>query len=207
MTPAHPGPLTPRSTARAAASAPDGWAWWWDHARTIAHQITHGIAPTTVDVWGPVLEPDEFAVMTAELTYSRFYGGDGHYERTATYLLGRPALMIGAMAATAAINHRRKAAARRDATLTWRDVQRVPIIVTTKRVLAATDAGWESAWWSTISEFQPDLPSWTLTFGFGPGYSPMRLQGPAAPAVSIWAAAGVLGRQWSADPRLAPLLG
>ena len=206
MTNAHPGQLRPRPAAHTAASPCDEWSWWWEHARTIAHQITHGIAPPVVDIWGPVLEPDEVAVMTAEVTYSRFYGGDGHYERTATYVLGRPALMIGALAATAAINHRRKATARRDAVPSWRDAQHAPIIVTTKRVLAATDAGWESAWWSTIGEFQPDLPSWTLTLGFGPGYAPMRLQGPAAPALSIWAAAGVLGRQWRADPRLTPLL-
>ncbi|MCB0939186.1 MAG: hypothetical protein KDB72_02985 [Mycobacterium sp.] len=207
MTGVHPGQLTPRPTARTAATARDEWAWWWEHARTVAHQISHGIAPPTVAVWGPVMEPDEVAVMTAEVTYARFYGGDGHYERTATYLLGRPALMIGALAATTAINHRRRAVARRDAVPTWRDVQHAPVIVTTKRVLTATDAGWESAWWNTICEFQPDLPSWTLTLGFGSGYSPMRLAGPAAPALSVWAAAGVLGHQWSADPRLAPLLG
>lgn len=180
--------------------------WWWEYARATARRITQGIAPAPVDVWGPVLEPNEVAVMTAEVTYSRLYGGDGLYEPTATYFLGRPAVMIGALAATAAVNHRRKVKARRDAAPSWRDVQHVPVIVTSQRLLAATDAGWESAWWRSVAEFQPDLPEWSLTFGFGPGYSPMRLFGPATPALSIWAAAGVLGRQWSADPRLAALV-
>ena len=111
------------------------------------------------------------------------------------------------LAATAAVNRRRKVKARRDAVPSWRDVQHVPVIVTSQRLLAATDAGWESAWWRSVAEFQPDLPEWSLTLGFGPGYSPMRLFGPATPALSIWAAAGVLGRQWSADPRLAALVG
>lgn len=83
----------------------------------------------------------------------------------------------------------------------------MPVIVTSQRLLAATDAGWESAWWRSVAEFQPDLPEWSLTLGFGPGYSPMRLFGPATPRLSIWAAAGVLGRQWNADPRLAALVG
>ena len=163
--------------------------WWWEYARATARRITQGIAPAPVDVWGPVLEPNEVAVMPAEVTYSRLYGGDGLYEPTATYFLGRPAVMIGALAATAAVNHRRKVKARRDAVPSWRDVQHVPVIVTSQRLLAATDAGWESAWWASVAEFQPDLPEWSLTLGFGPGYSPMRLFGPATPALSIWAAA------------------
>lgn len=52
--------------------------------------------------------------MTAEVTYSRLYGGNGLYEPTATYFLGRPAVMIGALAATA-VGYRRKVKARRDA--------------------------------------------------------------------------------------------
>ncbi|MDQ1247900.1 MAG: hypothetical protein QG597_2272 [Actinomycetota bacterium] len=200
-------PTLPPSSNSAVASPPhDAWGWWWERARRTAQQLSAGIAPPTIEVWGPVLEPDEKAVLTAEVNYARLYGGDGRYEPTSTFLFGRPALMMGSLAVTAAVNHRRKAVARRDAIPCWRDVQHASIIVTTQRLLAATDAGWESAWWAAVTEMQPDLASWSLMLGFGAHYSPIRLVGPAVPALSVWAAAGVLGRQWSADPRLLALL-
>lgn len=210
MSTSHLRQLAAASPIRTAGSgeppARDVWSWWWEHARTTAQQLASGVAPPTLEIWGPVFEPGEVPVMTAEATYARLYGGNGEYEPTATYLISRPALMIGALAATAAINHRRKAAARRDAVPRWRDHQHAHVIVTNQRLLASTDAGWESAWWAAVSELQPDLSGWSLTMGFGPGYAPMRLTGPAAPALAVWASAGVLGRRWSGDPRLAPLL-
>ena len=189
-----------------AAPSEDAWSWWWTHARAVAQRLVDGIAPPPVQVWGPVLGPDEVAVMTAEVDYGRLYGGDGRYERSAAYLFGRPAVMAGALAVTGAINHRRKVMARREAIPRWRDVQLAQVIVTNQRLLCATDVGWESAWWTSVTELQPDLSAWALTLGFGPGYSPMRLSGPAAPALAVWASAGVLGQHWSSDPRLSALL-
>jgi hypothetical protein len=62
-----------------------------------------------------------------------------------------------------------------------------------------------SLWFGACTEFYPDLQQWTLTLGFDTT-SPVRLHGPAAPALSLWSAYGVLGDAWVDDPRLAALL-
>jgi len=195
-------------TAAAAASpaATDFYRWWWDTARATARQITTGIAPPTLDIWGPVWEPGEHAVLATDVTYSRLYGGSGAYTQAGTFAFGRPAVMAGALAVTAAINYRRKTAATRDAIPRWRDHQQAQVIVTTQRLVCATDTGTEHIWWESITDLHPDLPAWSLTLGFGPDYSPMCLSGPATPALAVWAAAAVHGPSWSYDPRLAALL-
>lgn len=193
----------------AAASTPvatDAYRWWWDTARTTARQLTSGIAPPTLDIWGPVWEPGERAVLTTDISYSRLYGGSGTYTQAGTFAFGRPAVMAGALAVTAAINYRRKTTAARDAVPSWRDHQRAQVIVTTRRLVCATDIGTEHIWWESITDLHPDLTGWSLTLGFGPDYSPMCLSGPAAPALAVWAGAAVLGAPWSYDPRLAALL-
>lgn len=189
-----------------AERAHDAWSWWWEQARSTARQIADGISPPTIRVWGPVLDADEVAVMTAEACYSRLYAGDGTYTPAAAFVLGRPAVMLGALAVSAAVNHRRKVAALREAVPRWRDMQQAQVIVTTRRLLCGTDAGWESAWFDTVTDVQPDLGSWSLTLGFGPGWAPIRLTGPAVPTMAVWTAAAVHGYHWQHDPRLAPLL-
>ena len=97
-------------------------------------------------------------------------------------------------------------AARREAELRWRDDQHVQVIATTDRLLCSTAKGWLSAWYGNITEFYPDLQSWSLTIGFEPGIAPLRLSGPPAPMICLWAATCLLGDRWANDPRLRPLL-
>jgi len=70
-----------------------------------------------------------------------FYGnGDGSYDRGDFFVVGRPAVMAGALAANAVLNHRRKVAARREAETRWRDTQTARVWVTTERLICNSAA-------------------------------------------------------------------
>ena len=199
-----PAPVPRSATAHPVRDA-DEWNHWWNCARRSARLFAEGIEPHAIQVFGPVLEPDESALLCANVTYSRHYGVDAHYNRSDLLVLGRPAVMVGALVINAAINHRRKVAARRDAEVRWRDHHRVQAIATNYRLLCNTDRGWQNYWYGDVTEFYPDLDGWTVTLAFD-GYAPLRLSGPAAPALSLWTATAVLGERWVSDPRLARLL-
>jgi hypothetical protein len=195
----------PRSATAHLVGGADEWTQWWHYARRSARLFAAGVEPPTIQVFGPVLEADEVGLLSADVTYSRRYGGSGHYSRSDLLILGRPAVMVGALAVNAAINHRRKVAARREAVERWRDEHRLQVIATNYRLLCNTDQAWENYWYGDVTEFYPDLDRWSMTLGFD-GYAPLRLCGPAAPALSLWTATAVLGERWVSDPRLARLL-
>lgn len=179
---------------------------WWHYSRSCAAALRAGRPPTPIEVYGPVLEPGEQALLSAEIDYSRFCGGDGRYSPLPLVVAGRPAVMFGALAVQGVVNHRRKTAAAQRAAAQWRFHQTCPAIVTTDRLICTTAPhGMVSFWFGACTEFYPDLQQWTLTLGFDSTY-PVRLSGPAAPALSLWGAYGVLGDAWIDDPRLAPLL-
>ena len=167
--PAAGGPHHQQQRHAHAAVAHNEWRWWWNHARATARLLARGIDPPAIDVFGPVLEQDEEAVLSADMHYSRQYGGDGRYQKADLLIVGRPAVMAAGYAISAAVNHRRKVAARRDAELRWRDHQRVQVIATTDRLLCSTDKGWLSAWYGYVTEFYPDLQSWSVRSGSKPG--------------------------------------
>ena len=48
-----------------AAVAHNEWHWWWNHARTTARLLARGIDPPAIDVFGPVLDQDEEAVLSS----------------------------------------------------------------------------------------------------------------------------------------------
>jgi hypothetical protein len=197
--------LTPRSATAYPVGGANEWSRWWQYARRSARLFAAGVEPPTIQVFGPLLEVDEVGLLSADATYSRRYGGSGRYSRSDLLILGRPAVMVGALAVTAAINHRRKVAARREAEVRWRDEHRVQVIATNYRLLCNTDEGWETYWYGDVTEFYPDLDRWSMTLSFD-GYAPLRLYGPVAPALSLWTATAVLGERWASDPRLARLL-
>jgi hypothetical protein len=179
---------------------------WWNYARHSAHALRAGRRPPTITVLGPVPEADELALLSSTAAYSRLYGRDGEYAPASLLVVGRPAVTFGALTVQAIINHRRKKAVKQAAAVQWRDQQTVGVIATTKRILCNTMHGLISAYYETVTEFHPDLENWTLTMGFGPEFAALRLQGPAAAALNLWAAQAILGADWVRDPRLAPLL-
>lgn len=159
-----------------------------------------------VDVYGPVLDVGESALLSTNISYSRYRGSNARYSPLPLIVGGRPAVMFGALAVQGVINHRRKTAAQRQAADQWRDHEDCSIIVTTDRLICSTIThGQLSFWFGDCNEFHPDLQQWTLTMGFDSTY-PMRLTGPAAPALSLLSACRVLGDKWQHDPRLAALL-
>lgn len=178
---------------------------WWHYSQGCGAALRAGRPPTPIEVYGPVLEPGEQALLNAEIDYSRFCGGDGSYSPLPLLVAGRPAVMFGALAVQGVVNHRRKTAAAQRAAAQWRFLQTCPVIVTTDRLICTTAPhGMVSFWFGACTEFYPDLQQWTLTLGFDSTY-PVRLGGPAAPALCLWSAYGILGDAWVDDPRLALL--
>jgi hypothetical protein len=180
---------------------------WWHYSQGCAAALRAGRPPTPVDVYGPVLEPGEQALLSTEISYSRYCGTNASYSPLPLIVAGRPAVMFGALAVQGVVNHRRKVATERKAAEQWRFHQTCAVIATTDRLICSTAPhGQVSFWFGACTEFYPDLQQWTLTLGFDSTY-PVRLIGPAAPALSLWSAYGVLGDAWVNDPRLAPLAG
>lgn len=189
-------------------SPQDEWQRWWLYARTAAHRFARGVSPPEIEVFGPVLGADEFGLLEADLAYTRLYAaGDGRFKKTGMVVVGRPAVMVGALAVNAAVNHRRKVAAQRAAEQRWRDHQQIRVTATSHRLLCNTvDVGFESYYYGAITEFYPDLDGWQVTLAFDGNCAPLRLAGPAAPALCLWIATAVLGERWSRDSRLGRLL-
>lgn len=217
--PAHRAASTPTRVQHSYAGDPRGarrpqQSWqprtlaeqWWHYSRGCAAALRAGQPSTPIEVYGPVLEPGEQALLNAEIDYSRFCAGDGSYSPLPLIVAGRPAVMFGALAVQGVVNHRRKTAAAQRAAAQWRFHQTCPVIVTTERLICTTAPhGMVSFWFGSCTEFYPDLQQWTLTLGFDSTH-PVRLSGPAAPALSLWSAYGILGDGWVHDPRLALLV-
>lgn len=179
---------------------------WWQYSRRCAAALHAGLPPTPVNVYGPVLEPGESALLTANVSYTRYCEMSASYSSMPLVVAGRPAVMFGALAVQGLVNHRRKAAAQRQAAAQWRWHQTSSVIVTTDRLLCATRPhGLVSLWFSDCTEFHPDLQQWTLTLNFG-SIAPVRFSGVATAALSLFSAYGIFGDAWPDDPRLAALL-
>jgi len=95
------------------------------------------------------------------------YGGDGRYRRSDFIVVGRPAVMVGALAATAVVNHRRKSRGPpRSRSLLARRPARPRSGPTTHRLVCDTSFGLVDFYYEAATEFYPDLDNWTLTLGF-----------------------------------------
>jgi hypothetical protein len=210
-TTASPSSSSARRQQGSQASAWPAWQprsdyeQWWHYSRTCAAALRAGYPPAPVNVYGPVLDAGESALLSTNISYSRYHGSSARYSPLPLIVAGRPAVMFGALAVQGVINHRRKTSAQRAAAVQWRDQEDCPVIVTTERLICSTTKhGQLSFWFGDCNEFHPDLQQWTLTMGFNSTY-PVRLTGPAAPALSLWSAYGILGDGWVSDPRLALL--
>ncbi|NIK56839.1 hypothetical protein [Kribbella shirazensis] len=192
-----------RKKAGAEAAAQREWELGIDWARW----LLAGNRPAPLRMYGLVLEPDEVAYLETNMQYSRLYGGDGRYRHNSGTFIGKPGLVLGMMAATAAVNASRKAAAKRDMQPSWRDVQEVPVVATNLRLICHLPGkGWMSFYYSAVQEFYPDTDNWMITFGFQNAV-PLRLAGLPTPTLSVLSAWCVHGNgRWHAEPGIAPLV-
>lgn len=181
-------------------------AQWWEYACRSARLHRDGHPPPEIAVHGLILEKTERALLMTNATYTRRYGSNGTYYRQSIFAFGHPAVVAGALAGTALVNSARKRAAQQAAQVSWRDQQEVDVLVTDRRLFCNTrQRGWMSFWFNSVAELYPNLDDWSLTLGFRSA-TPLRLAGPAAPALALWTSVGVLGSRWTGDPRLASLL-
>lgn len=169
-------------------------ASWWYHTQEVARWLRAGHPPQPVQIWGPVLQPDEHGRVMAEMAYSRLYGTNVSYTHNNLFMFGKTDLVLGAMGINALVNASRKADAQRSAAVQWRDHQVVTAVVTSERLLCKTfKRGWLSFVFSGVVEFAPDLDNWSVSLAFSGEAGPLRLTGPAAPEIALWTAYGVLG--------------
>lgn len=180
---------------------------WWDYAHACAVALYRGEPAPAVQVYGPVLEDGEDARMCTTAVVSRLVAGDGSYRRSSTFLMGSPGLMVGMLAAQGVMNRRRRKQAERDLTAQWRDRRQATVLVTDERIMCSgADGTLVDFWFQYVTEFYPDLMSRSVTFAFGDRCYPLRLDGPAAPAIALWCAHAIYGQAWINDARFRPLL-
>jgi hypothetical protein len=192
-----------KAEAAAAQREREEWQLGIDWARW----LLAGNSPQVLTMYGLVLEPGEVAYIQTSAHYARLYGGDGRYTHNSGLFIGKPGLVLGMMAATAAVNAGRKAAAKRDMQPTWRDLQELPVVATNYRLLCHLPrSGWMSFYYSAVQEFYPDPANWMITFGFQNAV-PLRLSGLPIPTLSVLTAWCVLGDgRWQGEPGIAPLI-
>lgn len=192
-----------RKKANAEAAAQREWELGIDWARW----LLDGNVPQPLRVYGVVLEPNEVAYLQTTAQYSRLYGGSGRYTTSGGFFFGKPGMVLGMMAANAAVNASRKAAAKRDMQASWRDVQELPVLATNLRLMCQLPAkGWMSFYYSAVQEFYPDTENWTITFGFQNAV-PLRIAGLSTPTLAVLSAWCVHGNgRWHGEPGIAPLV-
>lgn len=180
---------------------------WWAYAQGAAAALAQGIAPPEVAVYGPILHEDEYAYLCTTASTSRLLAGDGTYRHTSLMALGSAKFMVGMLAAQGFINHRRRKAAQREAVPSWQLHQVGTVILTDRRMICTgSDGSLLEFWFSHVTEFYPDLRARSIVLAFGEDCAPLRIDGPAVPAIALWAAVGIYGDRWINDARLHPLV-
>lgn len=178
----------------------------WQLGQDWARWLLTGNEPQPLTLYGIILEQGETAYLQTTVNYARLYGGTGVYNQSGGMYFGKPGMVLGLMAANAAVNASRRSAARRDMQLLWRDLQEVSLIATSSRLMCHLPArGWLSFDYSTVTEFYPDPANWTLTFGFQ-NAEPLRLVGLPVPTLSVLSAWRVMGSRWTTEPGIAALV-
>lgn len=182
---------------------------WWDYARCAAAALRRGLPPPAVKVYGPVLGPDERALLTAPAQISRLTAGDGTYQHSSTFLWGSPMFTLGVMGTQGLINRRRRQRALHDAIPAWRLHREGTVLVTDERLIIPAANGTQllSFWFANVSEFHVDLTQRTVELAYSTAEcEPVRLHGPAVPGLALWAAVAIYGPDWINDDRLRVLL-
>ncbi len=179
----------------------------WQLGQDWARWLMGGNAPQQLTLYGIVLEQGENAYLQTSAHYARLYGGSGRYTQSGGFFFGKPGMVLGMMAANAAVNAGRKSAAKRDMQLMWRDLQEVQLIATNYRLMThLPQRGWMSFYYSAVQEFYPDPANWQITFGFQ-NAEPLQLGGLAVPTLSVLTAWSVLGAdRWQSEPGIQALV-
>ncbi|QIV79953.1 hypothetical protein [Mycolicibacterium frederiksbergense] len=180
---------------------------WWVYASGCAAALNAGSPAPSIAVYGPILNPDEDARLCTTAISSRLVAGDGSFQRSSTFVLGTPLLMVGMLAAQGVANSRRRKQAQRDEVPQWREQHECTVIVTDERLMCSrSDGTFVDYWFGYVTEFYPDLHARTVTFAYGERCVPLQLAGPAAVAIALWSAHALHGPAWINDVRLHPLL-
>ena len=70
---------------------------WWTYACSTARRLRADQPPPVVEIYGPLLHSNECGRLSANLVYSRLYGGNASYSRNNLFAFGSLGFMVGAM--------------------------------------------------------------------------------------------------------------
>lgn len=157
----------------------------WERARRIRADLLAQRVPPVMEQWEvvPYLGEQFFARLTPD--YARYYGQDVAYQQSSTMAFGRPAFVVGVLAASAIANAaaRSKAAAR--AAPQWREWQPVVAYVTNRRLAVHAGGQWLSFDYAAMTAVYPEVESSTLVCQFG-NSEPLLLRGDEAAIAAVF---------------------
>ncbi len=181
---------------------------WWDYTHGCAQALRQGREPPAHPVHGLLLEPGETVRNHASVQYSRLEPGrTAQPGARAPVMAYNPVMMMGSMAVQGIADARRNRQASQQSQPEWRLTRPASVLTTDQRVMCnRPDGGWLSFWYQDLSEHHIDLSTRTLVMAFDQDQcAPVRLQGPAMPAIALWSSVGIYGDAWKDDPRLSAL--
>lgn len=177
----------------------------WERGRQWAIRLSAGQPPPPLSVWGLVLHHGEQAHIDAQIHYARYYGGDGSYHHVSGMFFGNPAFVIAGLAATAIGNSARRSRAQAAAMHCWREHQPARVIATDQRLICQVNGTWLSFYFGAMTAFYPEPSNYSVVFDFSET-SPLRLSGPDAPLLAVYATWRLHGADAiTGHPALAPL--
>lgn len=158
----------------------------WQAARGLLNQLAANGPPPALTVWGLVLDHDEQAHLEVTAAYSRYYGGDGSYVHVNGFFFGSAPFVVAGYALTALGNSSRRAAARNEAALRWREHQTAHVLLTNRRLVCNVAGRWLSFYYSAVTAVYPEPLNWSVVLDFA-DTQPLRLTGPGGLTSAIYA--------------------
>ncbi|WP_020498832.1 hypothetical protein [Sciscionella marina] len=182
-------------------------ARWWQQAARAHAQLSAGIRPDTT--WSSfTMDPGEVAfgnLMIQDIDYSRLIVPNPvHYHQPGRLVVGSPQFVTGALLGSMAAGMLGRRRARKMSQPYWEDPVGAMVTITDRRLYC--DA-WGTALrfdYAATTGVDPNLGCSQVTLSFA-NTTPLRLTGPAAVLVAVFASHHVHGPAAASMPQLAAL--
>jgi hypothetical protein len=162
----------------------NGYAFGYHKAQVLARALAAGAAPPHIDLWNVPLFAGEFAYYQCHATYARYYGLDGSYTHISGFYWGRPAFVLGGLAAQGLLNSSRRKAAAAASMDCWREQQFIPVIVTSHRFICCVNGRWASFDHGAVNAWYPEPDNSSLVLHYQ-GLPPVLFAGSESPVLSV----------------------
>lgn len=172
------------SSERAAAVREETWQNAWRDAVALRSRLLAQELPPTLALWDVVARSNEEFFCDVPAGYARYYGMTVEYPQSAGFFYGRPAFVLGGLAATAIGNRASRVRAETLAKEQWREHAPCRLVVTNQRLLVHAAGRWLSFDYATMTAVYPEPTQGALVCEFG-GAEPLLLTGMHAPFAAV----------------------